>query len=186
MPGFNVENVVNYTIGQTVAKSSTQFIYNYTWEVHKLFDTSAANTPIVYVKDVSLPSVTLGKEDVKGASLNYKFASEATYDDVRLTFYDTVGFLELLRKWRKSIWDQSTGLRTAYEYKKQSDIKVYTPDGELTEIYVLNGSWPSTIKYGDLTYTSSDVKFVDLTVSYDWAEEYLSEADMNENERRYN
>ncbi len=35
--------------------------------------------------------------------------------------------------------------------------------------YDLVGSWPSVIRHGDLTYTSSDVKIVEVTLTYDFA-----------------
>ena len=37
--------------------------------------------------------------------------------------------------------------------------------------YRLINSWPSVIKYGELTYTTSDIKKVEVTLTYDWAEE---------------
>jgi len=46
----------------------------------------------------------------------------------------------------------------------------------------LVGSWPSVIRHGDLTYTSSDVKIVEVTLTYDFAvvrsgiEEYVEPA----------
>ena len=36
--------------------------------------------------------------------------------------------------------------------------------------WVLEGSWPQTIRDGDLSYTRSEVKIVEVVVVYDWAE----------------
>lgn len=177
MPGFFAQ-VYDEPIGDYLANSQKRFIYNYTWQISNLFEKAVVeNSPLIYLKDATLPSITLQKENVTGASLEYKFASSATYDDVRVTFYDVEGLLDYIRDWRKSIWDETNGLRPANEYKKLSKLVSYYPDGDFAEGFKLIGSWPSTIKYGDLTYTGSDVKFIDLTITYDWAEEYSDQND---------
>jgi hypothetical protein len=171
MPGFQVDGI-NWSakLGDTEAKANADFIYNYTWEINTLFEVDTPNTALVYAKDVSLPTITFEKEQYIGSSLQYKFASAAIYDDIRITFYDTKGLTVYLRKWRATVYSNFTGLRPADEYKKMSEIKCYYPKGgKLAQTHTLYGSWPSVIKYGDLTYTSSDVKFVDVTVTYDWA-----------------
>lgn len=170
MAGFNVNGSIHEPLGKNEAQSQAQFIYNYTWDINSLFEKNAAGSALVYAKDISLPTVTFEKEQYTGSSLQYKFASAAVYDDVRITFYDTTGLLGLLRGWRKQVYSSSAGLRPADEYKKKSIINCYYPDGMMAQKHELHGSWPSVIKYGDLTYTSSDIKFVDVTVTYDWAE----------------
>ena len=35
--------------------------------------------------------------------------------------------------------------------------------------WFLYNSWPSQIRSGELTYTNSDIKIVEVTVAYDWA-----------------
>jgi len=171
MAGFNVAGTNFYGYGENEASSLATFIPTFTWEVATLFEENAARgTALVYAKDVSLPSITFEKEEYTGASLKYKFASGAVYDDIRLTFYDTEGILPYLIKWRKSVWEE-TGLKTASNYKKESVITVYNQTGDPQQTFKLIGSWLSVIKHGDLTYTSSDFKFVDLTITYDWAEE---------------
>jgi len=171
MAGFNVVGTKFNGFGDNEALSLATFIPTFTWEVATLFEENAAKgTALVYAKDVSLPSITFEKEEYTGASLKYKFASGAVYDDIRLTFYDTDYLLPYLIRWRKSVWEE-TGLKTASNYKKESVIKVYDQTGQIQQTFKLIGSWLSVIKHGDLTYTSSDLKFVDLTITYDWAEE---------------
>jgi len=176
MPGFQVDSAWSARLGTTEAKANADFIYNYTWEIATLFEQNAPDTALVYVKDISLPTITFEKEQYTGSSLQYKFASAAIYDDIRITFYDTKGLLNKLRGWRKQVYSSTYGLRPADEYKKKSEINCYYPKtGEygssvLAQTHTLYGSWPSVIKHGDLTYTSSDIKFVDVTVTYDWAE----------------
>jgi hypothetical protein len=57
----------------------------------------------------------------------------------------------------------------ASTYKKQTKILVYTPSNSSRQTYTLNQSWPKAIKFGDLSYTSSDIKIIEATISYDYA-----------------
>ena len=94
-----------------------------------------------------------------------------TWDDVKVTWYDTYLMLDTLKKWRESVWTPEKGLMPATDYKTGSILSTNLPDGTATNEWNLVNSWPSTIRYGDLTYTNSDIKIVDVTIAYDWAEE---------------
>jgi len=180
MPGFLIstaatDNTKHQPSGNVYGQSTSKFIYNYFWQAPTILGKPAQKgEPLVYLKDITLPNVSFDKETYTGASMTYKFASNVVYDDLSFVFYDTKGLLDILLEWRKSIWDQTTGVRTAAEYKKDTEIQVFTPQGVLVEKYVFTGSWPSSIKYGSLTYTSSDIKFVDVTLTFDYLDESSS------------
>ena len=121
-----------------------------------------------------------------GSSLVYKYAGMVTWEDIRITFYDTAagGYIPtsgvpgsaqiktstVLKNWRENVWSSKTGLQSPSDYKKWSTISIYTLDWSIRSIWTLHGSWPSVVKEGDLTYTSTDIKVIEVTISYDWAE----------------
>jgi hypothetical protein len=76
-----------------------------------------------------------------------------------------------MKEWRKSVWTPECGIKIAGDYKKNSTLRSYLPTGAKANEWRLINSWPSQIRYGDLTYTGSNVKMVEVTVTYDWAEE---------------
>ncbi|MCK9557748.1 MAG: phage tail protein [Candidatus Cloacimonetes bacterium] len=109
----------------------------------------------------------------------YKYAGMVTWEDIRVTFYDMVisgssgselKVSTILQNWRKKVWSSKTGLASPTDYKKDSTIYVYNLDWTTKSTWILHGSWPSVVKEGDLTYTSTDVKVIEVTISYDWAE----------------
>jgi hypothetical protein len=128
----------------------------------------------ILAKDATVPTFSVGKETVDGASLVYKYASMVTWEDIKVTFYDTMlgsgKTSDVVKGWRKTVWTDTGGLASPSDYKKDSQISIYTLDWETSTVWTLHGSWPSTIKEGDLTYTNTDVKVIEVTVSYDWAE----------------
>ncbi len=166
MPGF----VVN-SIGAGAISDSVKPYYKYTWELYKVFETMALNEPLLYVKEASLPQFDVEKDTVAGASLMYKFAKSVSWADVKLSWYDTTGMAEQLRKWRKLVWTPETGIQPADVYKKETEIRSFAFDFTKPVGWKLFNSWPSAIRSSDLSYTDSDIKLVDVVVTYDWAEE---------------
>ena len=171
MPGFDAGFQVG-GVGQGVAGDNLKPNYNYTWQVVNLLGTVAHGTPLVYVKDCTLPSVSFTKETVE-ASVEYKYASTARWDDVKIKFYDIAvsgqTLASVVRRWRQSVWTPTGGLQPSSNYKKTSQIEVYNLQWELQYTWTLYGCWPQTIREGDLTYTSSDAKVIEVVLTYDWA-----------------
>jgi len=170
MPGFQVNGLGGIAGGTPGPQSTREYLYSYTWEVLEVvgnFD----NLVVTSVKDITLPTFSVGVENYQGASLEYKFAKSVSYEDIKITFYDSQGLLPTFKEWRESVWTSGDGLKPADEYKKNSRINCFDSTWQLDQTYQLIGSWPSTIRYGDLTYTKSDVKIVEITITYDWAEE---------------
>lgn len=182
MPGFivNGDRDTQLSNGLNPLPSNLDYYYTYTWSIPIIFGESKY---IASLRDVTLPVVTINKESGKGAGFDYQYAASASYSDVQLTWYDCEGFFNALITWRKSAFDPvTTGIKEAASYKKDTTINSYISDyssnGNIAsreyQQYKLVNSWPSTIKYGDLSYTVSEVKMVSVTVTYDWCEESLS------------
>ena len=180
MPGFNVSGLGGGDF-QSGRSAAIKPVYNYTWDIDSLFEEYPSNVNRILAKDATLPVFTIGKETVDGSSLVYKYAGMVTWEDIRITFYDVViagdspGSPQLktstvLKNWREKVWSSKTGLKSLTDYKKDSKSVTYTLDWAVKSIWTLHGSWPSTVKEGDLTYTSTEIKVVEVTISYDWAE----------------
>jgi len=171
MPGF----VVNGVGGNgNSAKATETYYYTYTWEIKNIFGDN--DDALINAKDMTLPVFNVSKENVPGASLEYKFAKSVNWDDIKISWYDTVGMIDVIRRWRESVWTPNSGLQPASDYKKESRVTTYSPDRKNDTAndvdFLLHNSWPSIIRHGDLSYTNSDIKLIDVTLTYDWAEEY--------------
>ena len=166
MPGFKVgfESVEGID-------AKTEFYYTYTWEVPLILGSTTKRNELIILRECTTPTFTVNKESYTGASLEYKFAKSVAWEDVKLTWYDTKGLIDRIRDWRRTVWTASEGLKTAKEYKKNSQISCFLPDSTGVFGWILRNSWPSSIRNGELTYTNSDIKVVEVTLSYDWADE---------------
>ena len=48
-------------------------------------------------------------------------------------------------------------------------IQILDEDGRTLEKWTLHNAFPTDIKYGDMDYTSDELRTIDMTVKYDWA-----------------
>lgn len=177
VPPFDAESGSSTTIGSFAysVQTTNDYFLSYTWLIDEVVGTSVNNTPLVHLQNVKLPTFSATATTVPGASLNYKFAEVIEWNPVSVSWYDTEGLLDIIKKWRTQVWSDDSGLQSAGEYKKNTAIISYTPDGNYLNRYKLIGSWPSTINYGELTYSgNSAVKLVEVVLTYDWAEEQSS------------
>jgi len=135
------------------------------------------NATKFYAKTLQLPSLSFENEEVKGAGHKYKFAREADWDDVTVTFYDTFGLYQQFKTWQDLIWTPENGIGLADIYKGHPSFALIDEQGKRIQRYNLKGAYPRKISHGDLSYTSSEVKLLSVTFSYDWAEIVLEDND---------
>jgi len=173
MPGFMIDRFGGERIHTQPLGGKRQYYYNYFWEIEDLFETKLFSTTdaLISLKDVTLPTFTVSKETYVGSTLEYKFAKNVTWEDIKVSWYDSEGLLPFVKGWRESVWTPNTGLQMSNEYKKISIIHHFLPTGKRNNKWRLINSWPSQIRNGELTYTSSEIKLVEVTITYDWAEE---------------
>jgi len=181
MPGFVIPAVGFAPVGgnSPPALGRRDFYYTYTWEIIGLFIDGAAppldgSNPLIYLKDLTLPTFTANTDSLTASSLEYKWAKGVVWEDVKVSWYDTKGLIDVLKRWRQSVWTPDTGLQVGSVYKKRSELaQIHLPtfNEDDSVRWRLFNSWPKVIKHGELTYTNSDVKLVEVTIAYDWAEE---------------
>ena len=171
VPGFQIKD-----LGDNVP-TTTDYYYTYTWSIPTIIGLNGQLPPLVLLKDATTPTFTANRESFVASSLEYKFAKSVVWEDIKLTWYDSVGLINIISEWRRSVWTANEGLKPASSYKKNTTLECVLPTAGKPYAWNLIGSWPSQIRSGDLTYTNSDVKLVEVTVTYDWAEELINGAD---------
>ena len=174
MPGFIIGDTKEDTKASSINMNVTNSEYytNFFWDVKKVLgDVISLNNkaPLLALVDCKLPTFTVEEEKGMGGSIDYKFAKKVNYEDVSMVWYDNVGLLPIMLDWMKSIFTPESGIAFANDYKKDTEIHAFTSDGSKRQVHTLIQSWPKSIKFSDLSYTSSDIKKVDMTLSYDFA-----------------
>jgi hypothetical protein len=166
MPGFNIGGG-----GSGKEPSITSDIKRvHRWRIDQLGELIINRDVHQYAQSLTWPNISIDEETVMGAAINYKFAKAASFDDVTIAFYDADYVFSNLETWFKLIYTPNSGIGMANEYKKDSKFTLTDGMGEQLDTVTLKNSWPKSISHSQLTYDNSELKLVNLTLSYDWAE----------------
>lgn len=86
---------------------------------------------------------------------------------------------KMIDDWRASVYNKTTdAIGFAYDYKKSAKVTQSAPDGTLLRVWNLEGVWPSAVDYGTISYESTGVKTISITLQYDKA--VLDRTDYNQ------
>lgn len=163
MPGFNIG-------GGDGPSNSPDLHRSHRWEIINLGGYVRSEHRMC-AKSLSLPTFAAEEEIVMGAAIKYKFAKAINWEDVQLSFYDTVGLYASLLKWQDAVYTADAGIKPASSYKADAAFTLVDGDGfPIGQEITLKNSWPKSISHSPLSYESSDIKQIDITLSYDWAE----------------
>ena len=165
MPGFNI--TARDTNG---INNKSEFHRNHRWIIEELGTPTGAPDERLYAKSVQLPSLTFVEEKIKsGATVEYKIAKKANWQDFTIKFYDVHGLYKHYKKWQDKIWSPSQGIGLATEYKSRVILALTNGEGEVMQRYTAIGAYPKSVTHGELSYENSDVKLLTVAYSYDWA-----------------
>ena len=166
MPGFKISD----TQDNNQVKLPENIVYTYTWDISKLVQKQRNEAPsLLYLKSCSLPSYSIDTEEVNTGHANYQFAKGIKWQDIKISFYDTYGFADVLQDLSSKVWNETSGIRVADEYMDETKILIYYADWTLAYTWTLKNSWIKSVSFSELTYESSGANNVNITVAYTWA-----------------
>ena len=175
MPGFEIN-------GRGRGPSnSTETLREHRWLISQLgpIRSSQNSNALLFAKELTLPDFRAERQEILGGTLWYKFAKSVKWEDCRVLFYDTGEILPKLYEWRDKVFSLANGIGIHSSapskqgndsgYKQQCIFELL--DGVGDAVYTVNlfGAWPSQISEGNLDYTSSAIKLVTVTLTYDYA-----------------
>lgn len=76
----------------------------------------------------------------------------------------------IIDAWRASVYNKDTdAVGFAADYKKQARITQFAPDGSYERVWKIEGVWPSSVDYGQVSQTDNSLKEISITLEYDKA-----------------
>ena len=127
-------------------------------------------------ESVSLPERQFAKIEVPYANKNINLAGRNSFSDMRIVVRDVISAdTELtLTKWAEAILNIKDGTRGIVGnetgkngYKLDIEIIPLSPNGDKGRPSIARGCFPVSISWGDLSYTDSGIRTLDLTISVD-------------------
>ena len=122
----------------------------------------AANRPIIESDEVILEHMNVTRY-VKG---------KTRWQPIDITLYDAVvpSAAQAVMEWVRLSHESVTG-RDGYSdfYKKDVDVQILGPVGDVVEQWKLKGAWIQAANFNDLDFASSDPVDISVTLRYDYA-----------------
>lgn len=139
---------------------------------------------IWFAKKVTLPQYTMTEVTHKFLDKNFYFPGRVEYNTVELTLVDpvspdavdlTLNMIEDSGYRMPSNMGQEGAFATISKEKASKlglgDVIITTidQDGVALETWTLNNAFPKSVKFGDLSYDSDELREITLEIRYDWA-----------------
>ena len=147
-------------------------------------DGNEFNNIVWWAKSVTTPSFDLGETEHHYLGGKYYFPGKVSWTEVNLSLVDpispdAVGFTNQILINSGYMVPNGTGVDQYHTISKNRSInagleyisiEILKADGEIVEQWTLNQPFIKSAKFGDLDYSNEDLRTVDLTIRYDWAE----------------
>jgi hypothetical protein len=128
--------------------------------------------PAYTIKAASRPTITF--EEVALSHMNVKryIKGRGEWQTLDITLYDPIvpSAAQAVMEWVRLSHESVTG-RDGYSdfYKKDCNIQLLGPVGDIVEEWTLKGSWITSANFGALSFDASDPTDITVTLRYDYA-----------------
>ena len=155
---------------------------NYRWKV--TLDAFGADNILWWAKTVTTPSFDVSEVEHNFLDNKYYYPGRVSWNEVSLTLVDPISpdavFLtnQIIEKSGYVIPGDDVFAATKETISKAKSIaagfrnisiQVMNAAGETIETWTLNNPFIRSAKYGDLDYSSDDLRTVEMSIRYDWA-----------------
>jgi hypothetical protein len=118
------------------------------------------------------PSLSIKELEMQHITETVYFPGKIEWKPITLTLYDTKQNENPILKWLSSIYDVKNESRYKYTVgfkKDRAVLELYDGCGNVIESWVMEAVWPTSIEFGELDMSMSEVVTVDVTLRYDRA-----------------
>ena len=141
-------------------KTQNRFVFNI--DGIPAYTIKAANRPTITFEEVALAHMNV-KRYIKG---------RGEWQTMDITLYDPIvpSAAQAVMEWVRLSHESVTG-RDGYSdfYKKDCNIQLLGPVGDIVEEWTLKGTWITSANFGALGFDTNDPTDITVTLRYDYA-----------------
>lgn len=164
MPGFKIGG----DGGPLTAAPSVDLLRDHRFTMTTFMGMDATTDPFIQLKDITLPEKVIETLEIKCPGTTYKFAKSANYTDLVLTFYGTSGLVDRIEDLENSVHNVNTGIGDFNTYLNDVTVNFTDNMGSPLSVLLFSNCFLSNTKFGDLTYGSSDIKLITVTLKINY------------------
>tara|TARA_Y100000310_G_C20375396_1_gene665498 strand:+ start:167 stop:655 length:489 start_codon:yes stop_codon:yes gene_type:complete len=133
---------------------------------------SVDGIPSYLVKTTGRPKITFEEVELNHLNVKRFVKGKGTWDPLDITLYDPIvpSSAQAVMEWIRLSHESVTG-RDGYSdfYKKDCNIQVLGPVGDIVEEWTLKGTWITNADFGSLDFSTNDPVETTVTLRYDYA-----------------
>lgn len=147
--------------------------------VMKISNGTSETIPAYYVRVSGLPNIDNNPVTVDTINSEYKIKGKSRWQNISITLYDPILGEDGSKNGASVTWDWLNNYHHKSEsdkdgfmddYKRDIVLEYVDPKGVTNDSWVLHGAFCSSINWGDVDVSSDDLIFIEIDLSYDWAE----------------
>ena len=128
--------------------------------------------PAYLIKTAARPSLESDEVVLEHMNVTRYIKGKSRWQPIDITLYDPVvpSAAQSVMEWVRLSHESVTG-RDGYSdfYKKDCNIQLLGPVGDIVEEWTLKGTWITTVNFGALSFDASDPTDITVTLRYDYA-----------------
>jgi hypothetical protein len=128
--------------------------------------------PAYMIKTANRPQITFDEVELNHMNVKRYVKGKGSWQELAITLYDPVvpSAAQAVMEWVRLSHESVTG-RDGYSdfYKKDVNVQVLGPVGDVVEEWTLKGTWIKDANFGDLDFSSGDPTEIQLSLRYDYA-----------------
>lgn len=172
MPGFNVSGLGGAS-GMPSNVTEIRRKHRWTFLVIGRGTGTFSQTELLFLQSASRPTFKFDPAEMHHNQEIVRFAGKQDWEPVTLTWYDAEQNPDICKgtyQWIETVVDM-TMLNVAHpaQYKKQAVLQIENGFGEASEQWTMYGTWPESINWQTLDYSSSELLTVEASMRYDRA-----------------
>lgn len=144
--------------------------FRFTFELSEIC--GKQTVPPHYVKVAARPNLTIEETELNYLHAKTWVPGKAYWESLNVIYYDVASIdMEPLYNWLASVYDfldpvtLKMGTKKS-DYSAKALLKMWTGCGELIDQWELKNVWPTSINFGDVDYSSSDISEIELSLRY--------------------
>ena len=145
--------------------------FRYTFEIFGFCDNEKNVVPEHFVRAASRPNLSVEETEINHLNAKTWIPGKASWETITVNYYDVAHEeMAMLYNWLATVYDFTDPIALTQAEKRDWDatgvLNMYDGCGTLLSAWQLQHMFPTSINFGDLDYSSSDVCEIELTLRY--------------------
>lgn len=145
--------------------------FRFTFEIQGFCNNQKNKVPEYFVQVASRPSLSVEETQIDHLNARTWIPGKATWETMSVTYYDAAhDEMRSLWNWLATVYDFTDPVNMSQGERRDWDatgiLNMYSGCGTLLEGWELQHMWPTSINFGELDYSNSDIATIELTLRF--------------------